>query len=372
MSKKTPLYQEHISLEAKMCPFAGYAMPTRYRAGIVKEHEWTRSHAGVFDVSHMGQALVTGEGAADFLSRLTPSSFARTPVSRAKYTVLTNESGGIIDDLIITRLSEDRFFLVLNAGRKDKDMQWIAQHLPEGVVCAPMADRALVALQGPCAEAIMSEALQLPLSDMPYMTLKDTQWQGVPIYLSRLGYTGEDGFEVSIPAAHAAPFWQALCAHKDVLPVGLAARDSLRMEMGYPLYGHDLNEETTPVEANLTWVMGKEHDGYIGANILLAQRANGPKKQRVGIRLTGSGIAREGAEIFVGREKVGQLTSGGPSPSLNISIAQGYIASAHTAIGTKLEVEVRGRRIGAEVCPLAFLPAKTVSSKLNQSLQQAS
>lgn len=372
MHKKTPLYDDHVRLGAKICPFAGYDMPIQYAPGIIKEHEWTRSKAGAFDVSHMGQAIVSGEKAAEFFSRITPSSFLKVQPSVAKYTVLTNEAGGIIDDLIITKMDEKKFFVVINAARKEVDVAWMKKNLPENVVFMELANHALIALQGPEAETVLAN--ELPEAGLPalgYMRLKETNWKGAPVFVSRLGYTGEDGFEVSIPADKAVAFWKTLLAHPSVQPIGLAARDSLRLEMGYPLYGHDLNEQTTPVEANLSWVIGKEHKGFIGAEKILPQLASGTATRRVGVKLTGSGIAREGADIYVGPEKVGALTSGGFSPSLKASIGQGYVKTNAAREGQAVEVEVRGKRIPAVIAPLSFIPARTKQNVKPATLKSA-
>jgi len=371
MTLKTPLHSEHLALGAKMCPFAGYDMPINYALGVIKEHEWTRASAGLFDVSHMGQAIVSGAKAAEYFSRLTPSSFLKTANSRAKYTVLTNAQGGIIDDLIITRMSEDKFFVVFNAGRKTEDIAWMKKNLFEGVVFTEMADHALIALQGPKAENILVEELaDVSLVSMPYMTIKEASWKNTPIFVSRLGYTGEDGFEISVPAGKAIELWRAFLAHAEVKPIGLAARDSLRLEMGYPLYGHDLSEETTPIEANLAWIITKEHSGYTGAEKLAAQLSAGVKHKRVGVKLLEPGIAREGAEIFSGDTKIGTLSSGGFSPSLKIAIGQGYVDTAYAVIGQKIAVDVRGKKIAAEITALSFLPAKTKPSALQATKEK--
>lgn len=347
MHRKTPLYEEHISLTAKMCPFAGYDMPIQYAEGVIKEHEWTRSSAGLFDVSHMGQAVVEGAGAAEFFSQFTPSDFLKTPHGVAKYTVLTNERGGIIDDLIITRMSNTKFFVVFNAARKAVDIDWMTTHLPVGVTLTELSEHALVALQGPKAESVLAK--EIPgVAALGYMRIMEASWKGVPVFISRLGYTGEDGFEISLPAVRVGEFWKTLLTYAEVKPIGLAARDSLRLEMGYPLYGHDLNEDITPGEAALSWVMRKDHP------VLHVP----PARKRVGVKLLENGIAREGAAIYVGEEKIGELTSGGFSPSLKIGIGQGYVKS-NIAEGQKVEVEVRGRRIAAEIHALSFLPAKT-------------
>lgn len=361
--KKTPLHAEHLALEAKMGGFAGYDMPLYYRDGVMAEHEWVRSHAGLFDVSHMGQAVIEGPGACRFLETLTPSSFAAAPEGRAKYTVLTNERGGIVDDLIVTRTGEERFFAVINAGCKEKDIAWMTARLPEGVKLRRLDDRALLALQGPEAEAVLRDVLRIDTQGMPYMWMITSRLRdGTEIYVSRLGYTGEDGFELSIPAAAAPGIWVTLLRHGAVNPVGLAARDSLRLEMGYCLYGHDIDEDTTPVEAGLSWVIGKDNTGFTGADTVRPQMQEGTARRRTGIRLTDKGVAREGSEIRdPGGKKIGTMTSGGFSPTLKQAVGQGYVDSAFVAPGTKILVNVRGRDIAAEVAAMPFLPAKTKS-----------
>ena len=372
MNKKTPLYDEHQRLGAKMCPFAGYDMPIQYALGVLKEHEWTREKAGVFDVSHMGQAIVSGEKAAEFFSRITPSNFAKTPLTMAKYTVLTNEAGGIIDDLIITKMDEKKFFVVFNAARKEVDIAWMKKNLPENVIFMELANHALIALQGPKAESVMArEFVGVDFAALNYMRLVEASWNGTPVFISRLGYTGEDGFEISIPAEKSAAFWNALLSHVEVKPIGLAARDSLRLEMGYPLYGHDLDETTTPVEAGLSWVIGKEHSGFIGAEKILPQVGGNVNRKRVGIKLTEAGIAREGAAVFVGSEQVGALSSGGFAPSLKASIGQAYIVASYAKEGQAVEVDVRGKRIKAVVHNFAFMPAKTKQTPKQPTLKSA-
>ena len=366
MPRKTALHEKHINAGAKMGGFAGYDMPLFYREGVLKEHEWVRVSAGVFDVSHMGQVIVEGEGASAFFERLTPSSFKNKNMGRAQYTVLTNESGGIIDDLIVTRLSENKFFAVINAGCKEKDIAWMHQNLPKGLRLDFMDDRGLIALQGPASEKVLRDVLQLDFSNLPYMHLIEAKTPGgIGIFISRLGYTGEDGFEISIPAQNAGDLWDALLAQAEVKPIGLAARDSLRLEMGYALYGHDIDEHTSPVEAGISWIMGRDNAGFIGADRVLRDQEKGPAKTRVGIRLIDKGVAREGAEIRnIEDQKIGILTSGGFSPSLKQSIGQGYVEATYAKTGTKLFVNVRGRNIAAQVQDMPFIQAKTKSIKI--------
>lgn len=354
--KTTPLHARHIAHKAKMAEFAGYDMPIQYETGVMTEHNWTRENAGIFDVSHMGQIFVEGEGATALWEKLTPSAIGKLTPTVAKYTVLTNEQGGIVDDLIITRLSDHKYFAVINAGYKDKDIAWIQSNLPEGTKLQYLEDRALIALQGPKAEKVLREALGVDAANLHYMRIMDA----APYLVSRLGYTGEDGFEISVSAKDAASVWDKLLQHSDVKPIGLAARDSLRLEMGYPLYGHDINADTSPVEADLNWIMGKDRTGYIGEKTIKAHRENGPPRLRVGVKLTDKGVAREGAEIFtVSGQKLGDLTSGGHSPTLNASIGQGYIDPKLGKIGDEVFVRVRGRDIKGVLAAMPFVRPKT-------------
>ncbi len=363
--KTTPLHAVHVASNARMGEFAGYDMPLYYGEGVMAEHEWTRRSAGIFDVSHMGQLFLEGPGAMAFVSRLTPSDFTNAPDGRAKYTVLTNEQGGIVDDLIITRLSPTKFFVVINAGCKEKDIAWMQRHLPKDVTLTRLDDRALIALQGTQAETTLRECFGIETAGQPYMWFERANLPcGTEIFVSRLGYTGEDGFELSVPEGKAAGVWEKLAAHKAVKPVGLAARDSLRLEMGYPLYGHDIDDTTSPVEAGLAWVIAKENKGFIGAETVLKHLRDGGPRQRIAIRLTGAGVAREGAEIRNTQDKLfGTLSSGGFSPTLKQSIGMGYVPRGAVKAGDTLQVNVRGRNIAAEATVMPFLPAKTKSMK---------
>ncbi len=355
MVLKTALHAAHIEQGAKMGEFAGYDMPLYYGLGVKKEHEWVRENAGLFDVSHMGQIHIKGVGTQDFLEKITPSSYSKQGINRAKYTVLTNEDGGIIDDLMITKTDEDEFHAVINAGCKDKDIAWIKENLPESLDFHHYDDWALLALQGPKAESVIKDVLDIDLSDLPYMAL---WYKDYTMFISRLGYTGEDGFEISVKNEDAPALWSKLLDHKDVEPIGLAARDSLRLEMGYCLYGHDIDATTTPIEADLGWIMGKDNTNFIGAD------KTEPTRKRVGIELTGKGIAREGAEIRnKDGVKIGELTSGGFSPTLNKAIGQGYVPMEYTAKDTEILINVRGRDIEAKVTTMPFVAAKTKSMK---------
>ncbi|MBI4031616.1 MAG: glycine cleavage system aminomethyltransferase GcvT [Proteobacteria bacterium] len=363
--KKTPLHESHLALKAKMGAFAGYDMPLYYGMGVMKEHEWARAHAGLFDVSHMGQIIIEGPEAVAFWESVTPSSFSKLANGAAKYTILTNEKGGIIDDLIVTRLEDEKFFAVLNAGRKNTDIEWLRKNLPATVNLDYSENQALIALQGPSAQKIMFDEFGLALEDMDYMTGKHMDMGGIKSFISRLGYTGEDGFELSIPAESAPAIWALLLAHEEVKPVGLAARDSLRLEMGYCLYGHDIDENTSPVAAGLGWVMSKNNRGFIGAPAVLKEKETGPTRKRAGIILTGPGVAREGSAVFdeSGSKEIGRMTSGGFSPSLKKSVGQGYIDAGHAAPGAKISIDVRGKKIPAETALMPFLNPKTKAVK---------
>jgi len=263
--RQTSLNQIHKDQKAKMVEFSGYEMPVEYSLGMLKEHEWVRNDkVGLFDVSHMGQIIIEGPDSAEFLSKLTPSNFKIAKNNLAKYTVLTNETGGIIDDLIITRIADDKFFIVINAGCKEKDIAWIEKNLPPELTLTKLDNRSLIAIQGAKAEEILQNFIaKSNLSDLPYMNLGYfTLKNGNEVFISRTGYTGEDGFEVSIENSAAADFWLKLCQNEFVKPIGLGARDSLRLEMGYPLYGHDLNEDISPVEAGLSWVVSKTNNSF--------------------------------------------------------------------------------------------------------------
>ncbi len=358
--KTTPLDAWHRRLGARMVPFAGYAMPVQYdftdaladrcRGGVLAEHLHCRSQAALFDVSHMGQAMLTGTGAAEALERLVPGDILGLKPGRQRYTLLTNESGGIIDDLMVANLGGDRFFLVVNASRKDVDFAHISAHLPAGVTLRPLPDRALLALQGPAAVGIVGGALS-------FMGVADTSVEGIACLVSRSGYTGEDGFEISVPAADAEALADRLVAHDAVVPAGLGARDSLRLEAGLCLYGNDIDETTTPIEAGLTWVIGKRRKmawDFPGGAVMRDQLDNGAPRSRVGIRPDGRTPARAGTVVV----DAGIVTSGGFSPTLNAPIAMGYVRRALAEDGTALTLMVRGKALPATVVPMPFVPHK--------------
>ena len=364
--KVTALNQTHRDQGAKMVEFAGYDMPVQYPDGMLKEHEWTRSgNVGIFDVSHMGQFIAEGAEVVKFLSHITPTDFSLSTPALAKYTVLTNPEGGIIDDLIITKITDTKFFIVLNAGCKEKDAAWIRKNLPAGISFTELADRSLIAVQGGKAEAVLNKFLASgDLTQLPYMNLGTYQFKnGEEVFIGRTGYTGEDGFEVSIKNSAAAKFWLDMSTMAEVKPIGLGARDSLRLEMGYPLYGHDLDDTTSPIEAALSWVVSKSNTSFIGSERVLKEKAEGAKRKRIGVKLLDRGIAREGSEVRKDGKKIGVLTSGGFSPNLKVSIGQGYFDPAVAKVGDEVQVVVRDREIPAVLTSPVFVEAKTKSVK---------
>ena len=354
---ETPLAALHRELGGRMVPFAGYAMPVQYAAGIMQEHLHCRAAAALFDVSHMGQAELVGEGAAKALEALTPADVQGLKVGRQRYGLLTTDEGGIFDDFMFTNLG-DRLFLVVNASRKEEDFARIAAALPAGVTLRPLPDRALIALQGP--QAIAGIATLAPgLAALPFMGVARCDIAGVPAIASRSGYSGEDGVEVSVPAEDAERFARALLALPGVQPAGLGARDSLRLEAGLCLYGNDIDETTNPVEANLIWTIGKRRRSewnFPGAERVRSELENGTKRLRVGIRPEGRQPARAHTGIQVNGAAIGEVTSGGFGPSVNAPVAMGYVAREHAADGTALDLMVRGKPVAARVAPLPFIP----------------
>jgi len=354
---ETPLAGLHRDLGGRMVPFAGYAMPVQYPAGIMAEHLHTRASAGLFDVSHMGQAELLGDGAAAALEKLTPADVQALKPGRQRYGLLMTETGGILDDFMVANRG-DRLFLVLNASRKHLDIPAIEAVLPAGVTLRPLPDRALVALQGPGAVPALA-TLAPGIAAMKFMDFAEHAIAGVPCLVSRSGYTGEDGVEISIPAEHATAVAKALLALPGVLPAGLGARDSLRLEAGLCLYGNDLDETTSPVEANLVWTMGKRRRtawDFRGADRCRDELDNGAARLRVGIQPEGRQPARGHTPIQAGGSVVGEITSGGFGPSVNAPIAMGYVARGAAADGTALELMVRGKALPARTCALPFAP----------------
>ncbi len=359
---QTPLAALHRELGGKMVPFAGYDMPVQYPAGIMAEHLQCRAGAALFDVSHMGQAELVGEGAAAALERVTPADVQILKPGRQKYGLLTTEQGGILDDFMVANLG-DRLFLVVNASRKHVDLPYIESVLPAGVTLKPLPDRALIALQGPQAVAAIA-TLAPGIAELGFMGVGSFNIAGVPALVSRSGYTGEDGVEISVPADVAEGFARTLLALPGVQPAGLGARDSLRLEAGLCLYGNDIDETTSPVEAALTWTIGKRRrmaGDFPGAARVAQELADGTARLRVGIRPDGRQPARGHTPIHAsGGAAIGEITSGGFGPSLNGPMAMGYVAREHAADGTALDLMVRGKAIPARVAPMPFVPHRYI------------
>lgn len=353
--KQTPLYDLHLLLGAKMTAFAGYQMPVQYKSGIIHEHLHCRSRAGFFDISHMGQCQIVGERAAGVLEKLTPGGIVDLPVGNQKYTVLTNPQGGVIDDIIVTRLAAG-VGIIVNAGCKDKDFAYLRTSLPADCMFTELADRALFALQGPESAAVLSK-FSVAVAALNFMQACDTDIAGVACAVSRSGYCGEDGFEISLPAEDAERIAELLLVQDGVEPIGLGARDTLRLEAGLCLYGHELSETTTPIEAGLSWIFKKGHADFPGAEIILAQRQNAVGRRRVGLLVDGKIPVRDGA-ILLGCEdqEVGVVTSGSFSPSLNRPIAMALLDQRLAKPGTRLKALVRNSAVDLTVCPLPFVP----------------
>ncbi|MEO1788823.1 MAG: glycine cleavage system aminomethyltransferase GcvT [Pseudomonadota bacterium] len=366
--KRTGLYDLHVELGAKMVPFAGYEMPVQYPSGVMKEHLHCRSAAGLFDVSHMGQVLLRPRSgdvadAARALEALVPVDVLGLSPGRQRYGFFTDDSGGILDDLMVANRG-DHLFVVVNAARKEADLALMGAGLGDACEVALVTDRALLALQGPQAEAALAR-IAPEVAEMRFMDVAVIGVSGGEIWVSRSGYTGEDGFEVSVPEAEAAGFARALLAMDEVEAIGLGARDSLRLEAGLCLYGSDIDATTSPVEAGLTWAIGKVRradgeraGGFPGAERILAEMAKGPQRKRVGLRPEGRAPMRAGTVIFTedGAE-IGAVTSGAFGPTIAGPMSMAYVTAPHSAIGTTVYGEVRGKRLPAQVTALPFTPA---------------
>ncbi len=371
--KCTPLFALHQELGAKMVPFAGYEMPVQYPLGVLKEHLHTRAKAGLFDVSHMGQAFLTGpdhETAAAALEALVPGEIAKLGPGRQRYTMLLNEAGGIVDDLMVTRpVSEDddgRLMLVVNAACKTQDYAHMQARLPDNVKLEPAGDRALLALQGPAAAAVMGHwCPQAP--GLGFMSACGAEFDGIDCHISRSGYTGEDGYEISVAASKAEQLARILLSHDDVEAIGLGARDSLRLEAGLCLYGHDIDETTSPVEAGLVWSIAKRRraeGGFPGAARIARELRDGPGRLRVGIQPEGKAPAREGTEVLdESGASIGLVTSGGFGPSAAGPVAMGYVQSAQARPGTGVNLMVRGSARPARIVELPFVQHRYFRNK---------
>ncbi len=356
----TPLHALHIELGGKMVPFAGYEMPVQYKTGIIREHLHTREKVGLFDVSHMGQAFLDGSDPAAALERLTPADLSGLKDGQQRYGLLLSDEGTIKDDFMAARLpGKNALFLIVNAATKEADFLYIAGKLNGVATLSPQRNRALLALQGPAAESVFSRHAR-GIAGLSFMKIGRFDIAGASAIVSRSGYTGEDGFEISLEAQDAERVARVLLAEPEVLPIGLGARDSLRLEAGLCLYGHDIDEKVDPVTANLVWSIGKRRKmakDFPAADSIMEKLFDGTSSKRIGIRLEGKAPAREGAEITdkAGRI-IGRVTSGGFAPSLNAPIAMGYVESAFAADGTEIDLMVRGKALPARVVPMPFVP----------------
>lgn len=358
--KTTPLNAAHRALGARMVGFGGYDMPVQYE-GVLAEHRWTREHAGLFDVSHMGQCRITGADAIAQFQRFVPGDYEILKAGKQKYSLLLNAEGGIMDDLMAGKPDHDGLYVVVNAGNKDADFAFLNANLAGDAKLTVLNDRALLAIQGPEAAEVMAK-LEPVLADMGFMDSARLMLFGVDCYVSRSGYTGEDGYEISVPNADAERIWNLLLSDARVKPIGLGARDSLRLEAGLPLHGHDIDADTTPVEAALTFALSKsrkEAADFNGAETILKQLADGPARVRIGLLVKEGAPAREGAEIAdMDGHVIGKITSGGPSPTLGHNIAMGYVPPAFADLGTDLRVIVRGKPAAAEVVATPFVATR--------------
>ena len=355
--QSTLLHNLHVSLGAKMVPFAGYDMPVQYPSGILTEHRHTRAQAGLFDVGHMGQAILRGDNVAAALETLMPGDIAGLEQGQMRYSQFTNEAGGILDDLMVTNRG-DHIFLVVNAGCKDADFAHIQKHIGDRVELEILANRGLIALQGPAAATVLNRHAQ-GVKAMLFLTMQDIEIDGIACLVSRAGYTGEDGYEISVPGEKGVELAELLLAEVEVEPIGLGARDTLRLEAGLCLYGHDIDETTSPIEAGLLWSIGKrrrEDGGFLGAERIISEIENKPSRRRVGILPDGRAPAREGTEITdQSGNNIGVVTSGGFGPTVDGPIAMGYVSRENAAVDTTLQLTVRGKSLNSKVIKLPFV-----------------
>ena len=351
--RRTPLHARHVALGARMVEFAGWEMPVQYR-GIQAEHAAVRSRAGLFDVSHMGEIEVSGPGASRFCQHVTTNDVRRLDPSQAQYTLLLNDRAGVIDDLVIFRLEAERYLLCVNASRREVDFEWLAGHAGDGVTVRDVSDSyALLALQGPAAEGILQPLTAAELSAVKPFNFVTAEVSGVRCMVSRTGYTGEDGFELYCPAEDGARLWDALADAGEVEPAGLGARDTLRLEKGFALYGHEIDETITPPEARLGWVAKLDKGPFIGSGAL--SRKEPVQRRLAGLEMTEAGIARQGYPIFRDDREVGRVTSGTLSPTLGKAIALGYVPADAAAVGAEVRVEIRRRRVPARIVRVPFV-----------------
>lgn len=358
MLKRTPLYEAHVSIGARMVEFAGWQMPVQY-AGHIQEHMAVREAAGLFDVSHMGEIEVRGAGALALVQRISTNDASKLQDNQVQYSTMTNEAGGVIDDLLVYRLNADYFLLVVNAGGSESDFEWIKDHAGELSVEVHNTSSAfaLLALQGPRAERILQHLTDRMLDRIPYYWSQRVLVDGVDCRVSRTGYTGEDGFEILCDAADARHLWNRLLVtggDQGLIPCGLAARNTLRLEAAYRLYGHDMDQTTTPLEAGLGWVVKLAKGDFIGRDALLKQKEEGLKRTLAGFEVLDRAPARDGYPVVIGDKQVGVVSSGSPAPFLKKNIGLAYLPTEHAAVGTELFVAIRGRNVPARVVDMPF------------------
>jgi len=359
--KQTPLHALHVASGGRLVPFAGYDMPVQYKLGILKEHLHTRAAAGLFDVSHMGQLVLRGAGGGEALEKLVPADVLNLAEGRMRYGQFTNAAGGILDDFMISNCG-DCLGLVVNAACKEADIAHLEANLPEGCTLEYLDSKALLALQGPKAAEVLAQHCDISFEGFPFMSFRETTVAGIAVTLSRSGYTGEDGFEISVEGDDAHLLAETLIGEGDVELIGLGARDSLRLEAGLCLYGHDINETTSPVEAGLSWSIGKrrrEEGGFIGDETILRHLSEGTERKRVGLKPEGRALLRDHAVLStVNGEQVGEITSGGFGPTLGGPLAMGYVRSDSAEVGTILNAELRGKSVVIEVVAMPAVPAR--------------
>jgi aminomethyltransferase len=360
--KQTPLNAAHRRLGGRMVEFGGWDMPVQYPAGTVEEHLRTRTRSTLFDVSHMGEIGVRGRDAIAFVNRITSNDASKLVDGQAQYSALTTPEGTVVDDLLVYRFGPEHLLLVVNASTTDKDWDWITSHQQgESVELSNRsADFCQLALQGPDAVSILQQLTDTPLDEIKYYHFREGSVDGVPAIISRTGYTGEDGFEVYAAPDRAEQLWDRILdagrygTPEGTLPAGLAARNTLRLEAGMALYGHEITEETTLLEANLGWITKLAKGDFVGREALARQKEEGVRRKLVGFEVTERGIARDGQDVYVGDERVGHVTSGSPAPFLKKNIGMAYMPAEHAQPGTPIHIDVRGRRVGAEVVPTPF------------------
>ncbi len=361
VERKTPLYDIHVAEGGKIVPFAGYLLPVQYATGVVTEHMAVREKAGLFDVSHMGEIAFTGKTALKTLNHILANDFTGMKAGRVRYSVMCNERGGCIDDVLVYKFGEEDYLVVVNASNREKDFAHMAANVLEGTEIRDISDSvAQVAIQGPAANAIMEELL--PKESIPqkyYTALRNVEIKNMRCMISRTGYTGEDGFEIYTANENAQTLWKTLRAAGEqygLIPCGLGARDTLRLEAGMPLYSHEMDEDITPFEAGLGFSVKLDKAEFIGRDALIS--AKEPARTRVGLSVTGRGILREHQDAFIGEERIGATTSGTFCPYVGKAVAMALVDKKHTALGTAIEVDVRGRRVAAEIVPLPFIDKK--------------